>query len=80
MKWAREHGHLIGWAAILGVVVGADLASDKTMTESFRAASKHPVGRPVLVITAGYLVGHLFGVIPAEYDVLDRAFGLKTPS
>ena len=79
VTWARKHGHLIGWAAVIGVVVGADLAGDMTMTESFRAASRSRVGRPVLIISAGYVTGHLFGVIPARYDVLDRACALRGP-
>jgi hypothetical protein len=75
VKWVRKNGHLIGWAAVVGIIAGIDATSDKTMTASFRSASRHPVGRPLLILASAYVTGHLFGVIPGEYDVLDVMFG-----
>lgn len=50
------------------VVVIAELLDERTMSEAFEAASRHPVGRPVLFSAWAILTAHLFGLIPDHYD------------
>jgi hypothetical protein len=57
-----------GWVAVGTVVVIAELLDERTMSEAFRAASRHPVGKPVIFTAWGILTAHLFGVLPPEYD------------
>jgi hypothetical protein len=57
-----------GWVAVGAVVVLAELLDERTMSAAFLAASRHPVGRPVIFAAWGILTAHLFGVLPPEYD------------
>lgn len=75
-NWIRDHGHYGGWVALGVVIVVADAAGDRTMSSAFRDVSRHPVGRPLMIVSWFLITGHLFGVIPARYDVLVRATDL----
>lgn len=57
-----------GWVAVAAVVVTAELLDEKTMSEAFRAASRHPVYGPVVITAWAILTAHLTGLIPAKYD------------
>jgi hypothetical protein len=57
-----------GWISVGVVVVVAELLDERTMSEAFEAASRHPVGRPVLFSAWAILTAHLFGLIPDHYD------------
>jgi hypothetical protein len=57
-----------GWVSVGAVVIAAELLDERTMSEAFRAASRHPVGGPVMVTAWVILTGHLFGAIPQKYD------------
>jgi hypothetical protein len=57
-----------GWISVGAVVVLAELLDERTMSEAFEAASRHPVGRPVLFSAWAVLTAHLFGLIPDHYD------------
>ena len=61
-----------GWVSVGVVVVMAELLDERTLSEAFEAASKHPVGKPVLFSAWAILTAHLFGIIPDHYDPLDR--------
>ena len=58
----------IGWVAVSTVVVLAELLDEKTMSEAFRAASRHPVYGPAVIAAWGILTAHLLGLIPVKYD------------
>jgi trans-aconitate methyltransferase len=49
------------------------------MSEAFEAASKHPVGKPVLFSAWAILTAHLFGLIPDHYDPIDRLWHRLAP-
>lgn len=57
-----------GWVSVGAVVIAAELIDARTMSEAFSAASRHPVGGPVLIASWAILTAHLFGVIPDRYD------------
>jgi hypothetical protein len=57
-----------GWVAVGVVVIAAELLDESTMSEAFLTASRHPVGRPVILSAWGILTAHLFGIIPSKYD------------
>lgn len=57
-----------GWVAVSAVVVAAELLDEKTMSEAFHTASRHPAYGPVVISAWGILTAHLFGFIPAKYD------------
>lgn len=57
-----------GWVSVAAVVIAAELLDEKTMSEAFTAASKHPVSGPVILTAWIVLTGHLFGAIPRDYD------------
>lgn len=57
-----------GWVSVAAVVIAAELLDEKTMSEAFRAASRHPVGGPVLFAAWAVLTAHLFGILPPERD------------
>jgi hypothetical protein len=57
-----------GWISVGVVVVVAELLDERTMSEAFEAASRHPVGRPVLFSAWAILTAHLFGVLPDRCD------------
>lgn len=57
-----------GWVAVGAVVVAAELLDEKTMSDAFLTASRHPVGGPVMLTAWAILTAHLFGFIPRDYD------------
>jgi len=57
-----------GWVCVGAVVIAAELLDERTMSEAFKAAARHPVGKPVIVAAWGILTAHLFGAIPVSYD------------
>ena len=57
-----------GWVAVGVAVILAELLDEKTMSEAFRDAARHPVYGPVIFGAWGVLTAHLFGAIPARYD------------
>lgn len=66
-----------GWlcvaAAVTAVDVHAGLTGHPTLSATFRAAANsHPVAIGAATV---YLLAHLFGVVPAEYDPLTRLGG-----
>lgn len=68
MKVKRLSPGAAGWVSVGAVVVAAEVIDARTMSEAFRAASRHPVAGPVIAASWGVLTAHLFGVIPDEYD------------
>lgn len=72
-----------GWVSVAAVVVAAELIDTRTMSEAFRAASRHPVAGPVVLVTWAVLTGHLFGTIPPRYDPIhlaaNRALSRRRP-
>ena len=60
-----------GWVSVAAVVIAAELLDERTMSEAFRMASRHPVGRPVLFSAWAILTAHLFGVIPPHCDPIN---------
>lgn len=57
-----------GWVAVAAVVIAAELLDEKTMSDAFRTAARHPVYGPIILTAWGILTAHLVGVIPAKYD------------
>lgn len=57
-----------GWVSVAAVVIAAELLDERTMSDAFTAASRHPVGRPVILTAWAVLTAHLFGVLPPERD------------
>ena len=53
---------MVGWVAVAVAVVTADLLDEKTMSQAFRSASRHPVAGPVVLVAWGVLTVHLFGI------------------
>lgn len=49
-------------------MLAAELLDDKTMSEAFKTASRHPVYGPVLFVAWGITTAHLFGAIPKSRD------------
>jgi hypothetical protein len=68
--WRHDHPEY-GWVAVGLLVAAADVTGTKTMSEVFRSASRHPVGRPLMVIGWGVLTAHLFGLIPPDRDPIN---------
>jgi hypothetical protein len=64
----KKHSHWIGWVALAALVGIADRYGDRTMSDGFRAASRHPIARPVVVAAALVVNLHLFGVLPRRFD------------
>lgn len=60
-----------GWVSVGAVVLAAELLDERTMSEAFLLASRHPVGRPVIFAAWTVLTAHLFGLIPNTYDPID---------
>jgi hypothetical protein len=60
-----------GWIAVGVVVLAAELLDERTMSDAFLAAARHPVGRPVMFSAWAVLTAHLFGVIPQHYDPIN---------
>ena len=68
-----------GWVAVFTVVSAIDthaiLTGRPTLSSTFRAASKrHPVAVP---LATTYLVAHLYGWVPPQYDPLRNFRGDK---
>ena len=61
-----------GCVSVGAVVIAADVMDARTMSEAFRAASKHPVAGPVMLASWSVLSAHLFGFIPQQYDPFYR--------
>lgn len=67
-----------GWACVGAVVLTAELLGTKTLSEAFRATSRHPVYGPVVFTTWAVLTLHLFGALPKRYDPFCYAVGFVT--
>ena len=61
-----------GWAALALLVVAADVTGERTMSDAFRAVSRHPVLGPPVIAGWCVLTAHLLGYIPAPYDPFHR--------
>lgn len=57
-----------GWVSVGAVVLAAEVIDARTMSEAFRAASRHPVAGPAMAVSWSVLTAHLFGLIPDKYD------------
>lgn len=57
-----------GWIAVSAVVVAAEVLDERTMSEAFREASRHPVYGPLVLTAWAILTAHLTGLIPPRYD------------
>lgn len=68
--WRHDHPEL-GWLALGILVAAADVTGSRTMSDAFRTASRHPVGRPAMIIGWGVLTAHLFGIIPPGLDPIN---------
>jgi len=68
MRVKRLSPGAAGWVSVGAVVVAAELIDARTMSEAFRAASRHPAGGPVMAFSWGVLTAHLFGILPGKYD------------
>lgn len=56
------------------MVAVADYLGERTMSDLFLGAARHPVGRPVMIGVWATLTAHLFGLIPRKYDPIDLLF------
>jgi hypothetical protein len=71
-EW-RKHDHPgWGWVALFALVAAVDLTGAHTMSEVFEHASRRPKTAPFVVGGWAYLTLHLFGLLPAEYDLLHQ--------
>jgi hypothetical protein len=69
----QKHNHPgWGWIAVAVAVAAADTTGQRTMSDVFREASRHPVTGPAVVVGWGVLTAHLFGFIPAPLDPFHR--------
>lgn len=68
--------HLQGWAALLAVVIIADLTGEVTMSTGFRTLAHNKTFGPPLIVTWAVLTAHLFGLVPARYDPIHNSFQL----
>lgn len=57
-----------GWVAVGAAVIAAELLDERTMSEAFRDAARHPTFGPVVFGAWIILTAHLFGAIPPRYD------------
>ena len=60
-----------GWVAVGAVVLAAELLDERTMSDAFREASRHPVYGPVIFAGWAVLTAHLIGVIPPHVDPIE---------
>jgi hypothetical protein len=68
--WRHDHPEA-GWIALGILVAAADVTGSTTMSDAFRTASRHPVGRPLMIAGWAILTAHLFGLIPPERDPIN---------
>ena len=74
MKVTLKHKHPAwGWAAIAVLVTVVDVTAEGTMSEVFRAASRHRIGAPLVLGGWCYLTAHLFGLLDPRWDLFHRA-------
>jgi hypothetical protein len=55
------------------VVIAVDATGQRTMSDAFKTAVRHPVLGPAVLGSWGYLTAHLVGVLPPKYDLFHRA-------
>lgn len=58
----------LGWCGIIAIAAVVDVLAERTMSQAFREASRHPVAGPALILVWGTLNAHLFGLLPDRYD------------
>jgi len=63
----------IGWVATGAVVAAWDVSRNETMTNSYRRALAHPIGRIAAPAAAWYTIAHLHRVLPTRWDAFDGA-------
>jgi hypothetical protein len=72
-----RHNHPgYGWLAVGVLVAVADVTGERTMSDTFRMAARHPVIGPAVIAGWGVLTAHLFGLVPPQYDPIHRGFSL----
>lgn len=68
-----RHDHpAYGWAAVAATVAVTDFTARRSMSDVFRTASRKKITGPVLFLGWGYLSAHLFGFIPAKFDLFHQ--------
>lgn len=64
------------WATMAAGIVCYDLTAEKkgwpTMSAAFFNALHHPIHKWWVISVWLYITGHLFGIIPRQYDPLRR--------
>lgn len=58
-----------GWIAVGVIALAADLLDEKTMSSVWHQTATGKVTGPPLVLGWAYLSAHLFGLLPAKYDL-----------
>jgi len=79
MKIKRLSPGAAGWVSVACVVIAAEIIDARTMSEAFRAASRHKVAGVPIAVGYAILTGHLFGIIPAKYDPVCYLAALVLP-
>lgn len=69
------HGSKL-WLGLTAYVVATDahaaLSGRETLSMAFYRAIRHPLHRPWVILSWGYLTLHLFNFLPQRYDPLRR--------
>lgn len=68
MRVAKHDHPGFGWLAVAAAVVIADVTGTRTMSDAFRALSRHPVAGPAIAVGWGALTAHLFGFLDPRLD------------
>ena len=73
MATMPKHNHPgWGWAGVAVFITAIDITGKSTMSEVFRAASRHRIGGPLIAIGWCYLTAHLFGGLSPRWDLFHR--------
>jgi hypothetical protein len=67
-----------GWVGVAVVVVVVDATGNRTMSDVFQEAVRHPVAGPIVIGSWCYLTAHLIGAIPPRWDAL-HYLGCRNP-
>jgi hypothetical protein len=72
MKYQKHNHPGWGWIALAVLVAAADTTGERTMSDAFREASRHPVLGPPVIAGWCVLTAHLLGYLPPRLDPFHR--------
>jgi hypothetical protein len=72
-KHFEENAGLYGWGVVAGTVIALDIALPQTLSSAADKLLEHPQMKYVAWAIGGLVTGHVYNIIPEQYDPIAKA-------